>query len=156
VKGEGALRFPVRCFLEGRGYDVFEEVAIAGRFADLIGIWGDEVVAVELKLTEWRSALAQSRAYQLGARLVYVAMPLARAERILRGDGPTLQADGVGLLGVHPPDGPVLELLEPLPSPRFLPFLSEGVVRAVRAEESEGAIPPSLSSILAEVWAAHS
>jgi hypothetical protein len=42
-------------------------VPILGRRADLIGTRDDALVAVELKLRDWREALRQAIAYQLAA-----------------------------------------------------------------------------------------
>ncbi len=152
--GEEVLREPTRTFLQGRGYEVFDEVPIAGRFADLIGIREGEVVAVELKLAQWRVALLQARTYQLGARYAYVAFPLRVALR-LRGDPALFDAEGIGLLGVASDAGEAEELIHPKPSPRFLPFLSEHVVEMATASE-DISFEASMASLLADLWEATS
>lgn len=146
---EEDLRGPVRAFLEARGFTVRDEVWINGRIADLYAYEdGDEPVAVELKLTDWRTAIGQAVAYQLAAVHTYVALPVLHVSKLLRRTS-TLRSRNVGLLGVAPPTGggfqrgdevddeapaepagepEVRELVEPGPSDRFLPFLARKIV----------------------------
>lgn len=145
---EADLRPPVRAHLEAEGYTVRDEVWINGRIADLFAYRDDdEPVAVELKLTDWKTAIRQAEAYQLGAVYTYIALPVLHVAKIMR-QASALRARNVGLLGVAPgtgdgfkpaselpdePEGPgdpdVRELIEPAASERFLPFLAEKIVR---------------------------
>lgn len=144
---EEDLRAPVRGWLEGKDYTVRDEVWINGRIADLYAYQeGDEPVAVELKLTDWKTAVRQAEAYQLGALFTYIALPLLHVPKILR-QARTLRSRNVGLLGVSPGVGggfrrasedgvdevvgspDVRELIEPAPSERFLPFLASKIVQ---------------------------
>lgn len=125
VREEAALRPPVRDHLRSRGYRVRDEVRFNGRIADLVGVRDDRVVAVELKLRDWTTALDQARAYQVGAPFAYVALPLERARRVA-GTAEGFRDAGVGLLGVEPPRR-VEELLAARRSDRTLPFLAEGL-----------------------------
>lgn len=144
---EEDLRAPVRAWLETRGYTVRDEVWINGRIADLFAYEaGDEPVAVELKLTDWKKAVRQAEAYQLGALYTYIALPVIHVPRILR-QARSLRSRNVGLLGVAPGvgggfrrasedetpeqarDPDVRELIEPGPSERFLPFLASKIVQ---------------------------
>lgn len=152
--GEEVLREPTRTFLQGRGYEVFDEVPIAGRFADLIGIREGEVVAVELKLAQWRVALLQARTYQLGAHYAYVAFPLRVALRLERNPGP-FGVDGIGLLGISPDTGEAEVLIHPRPSSRFLPFVSDHVVEVAMGSDNLS-FEPSIASMLADLWQATS
>lgn len=145
---EADLRPPVRAYLEARGYTVRDEVWINGRIADLYAYEdGDEPVAVELKLTNWKKALRQAVAYQLGAVHTYIALPVVHVAKILR-QASALRSRNVGLLGVAPPAGggferadeldpgeapdegeaDVRELVEPGDADRFLPFLASKIV----------------------------
>ncbi len=143
---EEDLRAPVRAWLERQGYTVKDEVWINGRIADLFAYQGgDEPVAVELKLTDWKTAVRQAESYQLGALYTYIALPILHVPKILR-QARTLRSRNVGLLGVAPGvgggfrrasegepsktvgDPDVRELVEPAPSERFLPFLASKIV----------------------------
>ena len=118
---ESDLAGSVRSFLESRGYSVIDEVAVGGRRADLVGI-GESIAAVELKLRDWRTALRQAMAYQLGAEYVWVAMPLASAAVAFRYRD-RFDQEGVGLLGVIGAE--CRTIIEAVRSPRFLPPLAE-------------------------------
>lgn len=127
-RSEEALRHPVRTHLERRGFRVRDEVRFNGRVADLVGARDGEVVAVELKLDDWRQALTQARAYQVGAPLSYVALPAPTARGVADRHRDAFAAEGVGLLGVDPPDGVAVEIRAE-PSDRTLPFLAEALAR---------------------------
>ncbi len=131
---EEALRDPVASWFEDRGFHVRHEVYFNGRVADLVSTRAEEVVAVELKLRDWTTALTQARAYQLGASRCYVALPhgrVARLERKLQ----RFRDAGVGLLSVTWPDAEVREVVEPEPSDRTLPFLEAGLREGRLARE---------------------
>ncbi len=122
---EAELAIPVTAWLQGAGYRVEPEVAILGRRADLVGARDDALVAIELKMHDWREALRQAVAYQLAADRVWVAMPLPTASAAYRGRW-RFEAERVGLLAVD--DRGCVRV--PIPaglSPRLLPFLRERV-----------------------------
>ncbi len=123
---EAQLVPPVRAWLAEAGYRVEAETPILGRRADLIGARGDGLVAVELKLTDWREALRQAIAYQLAADHAWVAMPLAAASSAYRQRW-RFEAEGVGLLAVDD-RGTVRTPVAASPSPRLLPYLRERVL----------------------------
>lgn len=156
---EEDLREPVRTFLSEQGYTVRDEVWINGRIADLYAYRGDdEPVAVELKLTNWKKAVRQAQAYQLGAVYTYIALPVIHVSKVLR-RSQALKSRNVGLLGVAPGVGDgfkkaseepdhergepdVRELLEPDDSDRFLPFLADKIVEdAERPKRRETHVP---------------
>lgn len=120
------LREPVRAYYQGQGFAVRHEVPLHGRVADVVAQGPEEVVAVELKLEDWREALGQAMHYQLAAHRAYIAMPLDQAIVPLRHRS-RLERQGVGLLGVHPL-GEVRVLVEARASARRLPFLTEHVL----------------------------
>lgn len=150
--GEQALRGPTRDHLEARGYEVFDEVPIGGRLADLLGVGEGSVAAVELKLAQWRGALRQARAYQLGAHYASIAVPLPLALRLGGWPSP-FEDEGIGLLGVDAETGEVRELVAARPSRRFLPFVSERAVELARTR-GDPLPPPPMASLLAELWQA--
>lgn len=101
---------------------------ILGRRADLAGVGRGRLVAVELKLTDWRHALRQAVAYQLAADESWVAMPLAGASRAYR-EAWRFRREGVGLLAVD--DAGRVRLPIPAgPSTRLLPFARDALLSA--------------------------
>ena len=133
---ESALLAPVARHFAEQGYSLRAEVPVNGRFADLLALKGDDLVAVELKLTDWRGALRQAVAYQVGADRSYVALPLDTAMTVLRRRSAFEEAR-VGLLAVHPPDGSVRQLLPSDRSARHLPFQADGLRRLFGAPVGE-------------------
>ncbi len=125
---EAELVAPVTAWLREGGYRVTAEVPILGRRADLVGAREDALVAVELKMRDWRGALRQAMAYQLAADRTWVAMPLSAASAAYRARW-QFEAEGVGLLAVDD-RGLVRNPLPAAPSPRLLPFVREGVLGA--------------------------
>jgi len=125
----------VRAHWESQGDAVRDEVPLHGRYADLLVQHEDELIAVELKLEDWREALAQAMHYQVAAHKSYIAMPLHGAALPLRSRS-RLERQGVGLLAVHPL-GDVRTLVEAKGSTRRLPFFSDHI-----REQWFGASPP--------------
>lgn len=114
--------------LHAQGYRTFEEVYFNGRIADIIAVRDEEVVAVELKLADYRTAHRQAVAYQVGCHRAYVGLPLEVALRCLRKHRHAFDESGAGLLAVRMPDGQVTELLPARHHERrFLPFLAEAL-----------------------------
>jgi len=99
---ERDLARPVAGHFAALGYRVFAEVGIAGRYADLVAYSSEELVAIELKLEDWKGALRQWMAYQLGTDRAFVAMPLARVQDVWRHRG-AFEREGVGLLAIDAP-----------------------------------------------------
>jgi len=110
---------------EALGYEVFHEIELGGRRADLVAENASELVGIELKLHEWRNALRQTMAYQLAADRAFVALPLRRAQDAHRARH-LFDREGVGLLAVGPKND-VRVVLAAAPSPRLLPALTESV-----------------------------
>ena len=118
---------PVVAHFLGLGYEVFAEVEIASRWADLIAMGAEDVVAVELKVRDWRRAVRQAMAYQLAADRSFVALPLRRAQEAYRRRH-AFEVEGIGLLAVDA-EGRVRTVLPSAPSPRRMPPLTEAVRR---------------------------
>src|SRR5207249_4434463 len=100
---------PVHRFLEARGFEVLDEKRLFSRKIDIVARKRGEVVAVELKLREWKDAIEQARLNLRVSNYSYVALedPLARfASRLF------LDAieNGIGLLSVN---GSASEVLRP-------------------------------------------
>ena len=125
-KLERELAAPVGAYLTARGYSTFFEVHFNGRIADVIALQGEEVVAVELKLRDHRTALRQAIAYQVGCHRSYVGVPLETALTALRGARHAFVSSGTGLLAVE--EGEVRELLPArLHETRHLPFMADAL-----------------------------
>ena len=123
---ERALAAPVARHLQAQGYRTFEEVYFNGRIADIIALKDEEVVAVELKLSNYREAHRQAVAYQVGCHRSFVGLPLESAVDCLRRHRHEFDKSGAGLLGVNMPAGDVRELLPARHhAGRFLPFLAD-------------------------------
>jgi len=57
---------------------------------------GTNITAVELKLRDWRRAVGQAARYHLFAHKVYIALPMAAAEKSITAAGEL----GIGVLGI--------------------------------------------------------
>lgn len=125
---ERELAAPVGRHFEALGYEAFYEVAFNGRIADVIAVKGEEVVAVELKLRDHRTALRQAMAYQVGCHRSFVGVPLETALQVLRRERHAFTSSGTGLLAVAGAE--VRELLPArLHTERHLPFLADALAR---------------------------
>ena len=123
---ESELAEPVGRYLGAQGYDAFYEVYFNGRIADVIALKGDEVVAVELKLRDYRTAHRQAMAYQVGCHRSFVGVPLETALLALRKDRHAFEASGTGILAVDA--GQVREVLPArLHENRHLPFMADAL-----------------------------
>lgn len=125
---ERALARPVCEFLQRQGYRTFVEVPFNGRIADVIALKGGEVVGVELKLRDYRTAHRQALAYQVGCHRTFVALPIESAMLALRRHESAFQSSGAGLLAVRMPGGEVSEVLSAKhDEKRFLPFVADAL-----------------------------
>ena len=117
---ETLLAKPVLKYLRGEGFvHLGTELPFYEYRIDVYGYSGgrDLSVAVELKLTKWRSAVRQALLYQLCADMALLAMPRRVTHRI---DLDLLRSYGIGLIEVDD-DGSCSLRLAPTTS---------GVVRA--------------------------
>jgi hypothetical protein len=119
------LIHPVETYLKKQGYRVKHEIKIGYCRADLIGIKNDTIIAIELKLREWKKAIIQAKNYQLGADLVYIAIPLLRAPTLLRKKQHILENEGIGLLTINEQTSTVKELLPAQPSKRKMGSITQ-------------------------------
>ena len=123
---ESDLLEPVSTWLQAAGFDVFDEVPILRHRADVVGLRGDGVTAIEMKLYKWSQALRQAIAYQLAADWAWVAMPLSGASRAYHQRW-RFEAERVGLLAIDERGG-VRAPIPARPSPRLLPFAQERIL----------------------------
>jgi hypothetical protein len=115
---------PVVDYFSNQGYNVKREVKIGFFKADIVGFQKDNVVAVELKLKDWKKALIQAKNYQLGADYVYIAVPLMKSFNILRKAKYKLESEGIGLLVVNEKTCKVRKLIDARQSEKKMGTLS--------------------------------
>jgi len=124
------LIHPVSKYFISQGFRVVYEVRIGFCRADLVAFKEDVAVAVELKLRDWKKALLQAKNYQLGADLVYLAVPLMKSSLFLQKSEPTLQKEGIGLLVVNELSCEVSEIMEARTSQRtFAPVTFDEITK---------------------------
>lgn len=58
----------------------------------------DDILAIELKLANWKKALVQAQNYQLAADLVYLAFPSSKCDLVLKKAKAKLKNKGIGLI----------------------------------------------------------
>ena len=119
---EAELRNPVKKLFVPLGYEVFDEPTLFARGIDLVAKRGDEVVSIELKLADWKRAIAQAYLDLRVSDYCYVAMPLKALTPTVRAEASRL---GIGLLGVEEAAHIVLPpkpsaMIQPLLRARFL------------------------------------
>lgn len=116
---------PVYDYLKKQGYNVYKEAKIGFHRADLLGFKGDEVVAVELKLTEWKKAIVQVKNYMFGADYVYLAVPLFKSYNILRKAEYFFKKEGIGFLIINEKTSNVSEIIKPLKSKKKIASITK-------------------------------
>jgi len=107
---------PLSDYFKKQGYIIKHEVKIGFCRADLIAFKKDEVIAIELKLKDWKKAIFQAKNYQFGCDYVYLAVPLMRVYNIIKKAEHLLMKDGIGLLVVTEDSCEVRKIIEAKPS----------------------------------------
>ena len=103
---------PVYDYFKKKGYTVRGEIKIGFCRADLVAFKDEEVVAVELKMRNWKKAITQAKNYQLGSDYVYIAVPLFRSYSILRKAEYILKKEGIGLLIINEKTSKVSKIID--------------------------------------------
>jgi hypothetical protein len=107
-------------FLKSKGYHVKKEVRIGFCRADIVGIKKNVVVAVELKLNDWKKAIIQAKNYQLGSDYVYIAFPLKNIYNVIRKTELKLKNEGIGLLAINEKTNKVKVVIESKKSKKMM------------------------------------
>lgn len=107
-------------------YKVELEIPIYRNRIDLVAYNDEEIIAVELKLKNWKRALRQAAYYQLGADFSYIAMPFYSAVEVFKRKQ-YLEKEGVGLYAVLLDKFEVRELLKPKRSKKKVEFIESGI-----------------------------
>jgi len=110
------LTKPVSDYFRNHGYLVKNEIKIGYCRADLVAFKREEVVAIELKLNDWKKGLIQAKNYQLGADFVYLAVPLLKSYSILRKAEYYIKKEGIGFLIVTENNCEVRKIIDAKPS----------------------------------------
>ena len=97
---ESDLYKPVSEYFKKQGYIIRYEVKVGFCQADIVAFRKDEVVGVELKISDWKKAIIQAKNYQLGCDYIYLVFPLCKVYNILRKAEHVFRKEGIGLLVV--------------------------------------------------------
>lgn len=116
---------PVSDYLKKQGYKVHDEIKIGFHRADLVGFKESDVVAVELKLSDWKKAIIQAKNYMLGADYVYLAVPLFKSYNILRKAEYYFKKEGIGLLVINEKTSKVSEIIKPKKSKKRIASINK-------------------------------
>lgn len=115
----------VKSYIE-KGYKAYAEVQLSTRWIDvlLLNERTSEVIAVELKLTEWKKAYRQAKVYQIAADYVYVGMPEEYVHRAVTNKS-YFDDLGIGVLSIN---GVATEVIEAKKSEILSKGIKEGVI----------------------------
>jgi len=64
----------IESYLENEGFNYSREVKFLTRHIDLVCVNGEKIIAIEVKIKDWKRALQQALTCRLCAHEVYVAM----------------------------------------------------------------------------------
>lgn len=104
---------PVSDYFKNQGYKLMYEIKIGFCRADIVGFKKNRVVAIELKLRDWKKAIVQLKNYQLGSDYVYLAVPLNKSYNIIKKAEHIIRKEGIGLLVVNEKNSNVKEIVHP-------------------------------------------
>jgi hypothetical protein len=143
---EEDLKGGLKSFFRSHGYRAYTEVRMINRWVDLVAVKEDEVVAVELKISDWKQALRQAVAYQLGADYTFVAMPFKHACKAYK-NRYWFQKEGVGLIAIRPHRKDIRILLEPERSGRLMPMVRDNLFVVLELNGEKALIPKSSKNL---------
>lgn len=129
---EEELRKPVREYFENKKFSVFDEVKLFARNIDVVAKKRDEVIAVELKLRDWKKAIDQARLNLRVSNYSFVALPEPVWDRIDRRIYSMSFEHGIGLLSV---DGVTRQIMRPERSKRIQPYLRRRFLCSLQRSE---------------------
>lgn len=126
---EDELRRPVSDYFRKKEYAVFDEVRLFSRGIDIVAKRRSEVVAVELKLRDWKKAINQACLNQRVSDYSFIALPEPMWNRIDRKIYAVSFVQGIGLLSV---DGVARQVMRPERSKRIQPHLRRRFLRSLQ------------------------
>lgn len=143
---EEDLKAGMKSFFRNLGYRAYTEVRMIARWVDLVAVKDDEVVAVELKLSDWKQAIRQAVAYQLGADFSFVAMPFENACKAYK-NRYWFTREGVGLIAIRPYHKDIRILIEPDRSTRMMPIVRDNLFVEMEIEGEKMLLPKSCKNL---------
>ena len=126
---EVELHKPISDFFGNQGYTIVREVRIGFCRADIVAFKENTVIAVELKLSDWKKAFVQAKNYQLGADYVYLAFPLTKIVTLMKKSEHKFKDEGIGLLSVNEKTCHVSIVITAKPSKRKFASLSLATIQ---------------------------
>ncbi len=87
----------IESYLRKEGFDYFKEVQFLSRHIDIVGVNGKKIIAIEVKIKDWKRALQQALTCRLCAHEVYIAMWYKFAHRV---PVELFENYGIGLMSV--------------------------------------------------------
>lgn len=126
---ERELVKPVKEYFESKNYSTFEEVKLFARNIDVVAKRGNDIVAIELKLRDWRRALAQACLNLRVSNFSYIALPEPIWDRINKSVYTASIEQGIGLLSVN---GVTTLILRPERSMRIQPQLRGSFLKELK------------------------
>jgi len=129
---EKNLRKPVRQFFESKNYTVFDEVKLFQRGIDIIAKRRSTIIAVELKMRNWRRAVQQACLDLRVSDYAFIALPETIWSRIDWRIYYEAYNHGLGLLSV---DGEASQIMRPDRSKRIQPSLRRNFLKKLRRTE---------------------
>ncbi len=100
MKVEHSIKFPVRRFMERRGFHVWYEVDFMGKTIDLACFkFPRTTISVEAKIRNFDRAIYQASVYRLWSDYSYIALP--RVGKVTDAHYDLLHREGLGLLRVR-------------------------------------------------------
>ena len=129
---EENLREPVHRFFENKNYSVFDEVRLFQRGIDIIAKRRSTIIAVELKMRNWRRAVQQACLDLRVSNYAFIALPETIWSRIDRRIYYEAYNHGIGLLSV---DGEARQIMRPDRSKRIQPSLRRSFLKRLQRIE---------------------
>ncbi len=143
---EEDLKAGLKSFFRSHGYRAYTEVRMINRWVDLVAVKENEIVAVELKISDWKQALRQAVAYQLGADYSFVAMPFKHACNAYK-NRYWFQKEGVGLIAIRPHHKDIRVFLEPDRSTRMMPIVRDNLFIVLELNGEKTLVPKSSKNL---------
>jgi hypothetical protein len=125
---EEDLRKPVHEYFKERKYTVFDETKLFSRGIDIVAKRRSEVIAVELKLHDWKKAMGQACLNLRVSDYSFIALPEPMWNRIDRRIYYMSFNYGIGLLSV---DGVARQIMRPERSKRIQPCLRRRFLKSL-------------------------
>jgi hypothetical protein len=127
--GEAELEARVAGLLRDAGWRTYRQVPILSRCADIVAVLDeDTVLAVEVKLKDWKRALEQARDHLLACDYVAVCLPKAELSDEARA---RMRQEGVGFIGFDAPNNSLVMDLDGLDRSECWPPAREWVASAI-------------------------